>query len=85
MYEFDLEFYGAVSAKLVRMDVATREIRIYIPKRDASSSHWPRLTKVSEKIPYITVDWDLYVDEEEEKAQAKSDRIPYFPRALSTP
>ncbi len=39
-------------------------------KKDKEASYWPRLTKGTAKLNNITVDWNKYIDEDEENEEA---------------
>lgn len=38
-----------------------------LAKKDKEASYWPRLIKETGKNNYITVDWNKYIDEDDEK------------------
>jgi len=55
------------------MDVKANEVIVYIPKK-TSDAPWPRLTKSTDKLAYLGVDWDQFEqdsDTEEEKAKER--------------
>ena len=36
-------------------------------KSDTNKPYWPRLTKENKKTQYIQIDWDKWIDDEEEE------------------
>ena len=69
-YEVDIEFFKAVdaSAKGSTYKVLPRNVQMHIMKKeDDKEEFWPRLLadKAKEK-NQVQVDWDRYVDEDEE-------------------
>lgn len=46
-------------------------IRFNIVKKEAKSQYWPRLIKDTKKNQFIFVDFDKYVDEDEEEEEGK--------------
>jgi hypothetical protein len=41
-----------------------------LAKKDLTLKYWPRLTQESTKFTNITVDWNKYIDEEDELEEA---------------
>ncbi|PSC67277.1 HSP20-like chaperone [Micractinium conductrix] len=66
-YQLDLEFYGEIDEKDIKQHTTERYITLAIAKKGAHE-HWPRLLKAAGKpAPNIKVDWDKWVDEDEEE------------------
>ena len=75
-YEVNIEFFKAVDAEGSKYNVLPRSIQMHIMKKkkkeekddeDEDEEFWPRLLKdkLKEK-NQVKVDWDRYVDEDEE-------------------
>lgn len=65
-YQLDLAFCKAINVEESKVSVSPRQIFLVIEKAD-TDGHWPRLTKESGKhLSHIKVDWNKYVDEDEE-------------------
>ena len=45
-------------------------VQILLVKKDQESGYWPRLTEENKKFNNITVDWNKYIDEDEENEEA---------------
>lgn len=74
-YSFELEFYDEVSKEESKYTLESRNIFLNIKKVN-KTGYWPRLTKNTQKLPWINLDWNFYVDEdEEEEGDAK---VPNF-------
>ncbi|PRW61524.1 HSP20-like chaperone [Chlorella sorokiniana] len=66
-YQLDLELYGEVDDKDIKQLTTDRYITLAIAKK-GPQEHWPRLLKAAGKpAPNIKVDWDKWVDEDEEE------------------
>ena len=71
-YEVNIEFFKAVDAKDSTYKVLPRSIQMHVMKAtskdDEDEEFWPRLLKdkALEK-NQVTIDWDRYVDEDEEE------------------
>ncbi|EFN52096.1 hypothetical protein CHLNCDRAFT_139383 [Chlorella variabilis] len=66
-YQLDLEFYSEVDDKDIKQDTTERFITLVIAKK-GPHEHWPRLLKAAGK-PAPNVDWDKWVDEDEEEEE----------------
>ncbi|KAI6220587.1 CS domain and HSP20-like chaperone domain-containing protein [Aphelenchoides fujianensis] len=62
-YEADLELYAAVKGDERRQIATARQVELVIPKETAE--WWPRLLKKSVKVPWLKVDFNKWVDEDE--------------------
>ncbi|KAI3432351.1 hypothetical protein D9Q98_003908 [Chlorella vulgaris] len=66
-YQLDLEFYGEVDEDDIKQLATERFIMLVIAKKEPHE-HWPRLLKAAGKpAPNIKVDWDKWVDEDDEE------------------
>lgn len=67
-YEVNLEFLNALDAEGSTYKVLPRSIQMLLKKKEASDEFWPRLLKdkTLEK-NQVKIDWDRYVDEDEEE------------------
>ncbi|KAK9820424.1 hypothetical protein WJX72_010140 [[Myrmecia] bisecta] len=64
-YSLDLELNGPIDPKQSKISVSGRQVLLCLKK--TQEGHWPRLLAQSGKTPAnITVDWDRWVDEDEE-------------------
>ncbi|KAL4423659.1 hypothetical protein ABPG75_000960 [Micractinium tetrahymenae] len=65
-YQLDLQFYGEIDESDIKQHTTERTITLVIAKKPPHE-HWPRLLKPAGKTaPNIKVDWDKWVDEDEE-------------------
>ncbi|KAI6176517.1 CS domain and HSP20-like chaperone domain-containing protein [Aphelenchoides bicaudatus] len=62
-YEADLELYGPVKGTERRQIATARHIELVVPKE--TDEWWPRLLKKSIKVPWLKVDFNKWVDEDE--------------------
>ena len=67
-YGFDMEFFAAVNKADSKFNSKGRNPIITLAKEDKDAEYWPRLTKEKVKNSRITVDWNKWVDEDEEDA-----------------
>lgn len=65
-YDLQLELYEEISKEESKYVFATRNIFLNLKKKE-TGPYWPRLQKSSGKFNFINIDWNLYVDEDEEK------------------
>ncbi|KAL3693390.1 hypothetical protein R1sor_007041 [Riccia sorocarpa] len=64
-HELDLELFGRVNVGASKINVGLRHIFVVLQKED--NKWWNRLLKPDRKTPpYIKVDWNKWVDEDEE-------------------
>ncbi|KAG1338275.1 putative co-chaperone protein p23-1 [Cocos nucifera] len=71
-YEVDLELFDKVNTKESKFNIGTRSIGYVIKK--AEKKWWSRLLKGEGKPPaFLKVDWDKWIDEEDENEKAKDD------------
>ena len=68
-HDVSLELYGAV-ADDSRVEIKTthRALTITIPKTSVDGPHWPRLLLSAEKTRLVVVDFDSWLDEDDERA-----------------
>uniref|UniRef100_A0A7S2WXV0 CS domain-containing protein n=1 Tax=Chloropicon primus TaxID=1764295 RepID=A0A7S2WXV0_9CHLO len=70
-YGLSLELFGELNKDESKVSVGDRKIVLVLLK-SKSGPHWPRLLKAKGKAPQnIKVDWDLYMDSDEEEEQEK--------------
>jgi len=68
-YSLPLTFFKPIDVEASKVSVTPRAIFLVIAKKEAGEEHWPRLTKEPSKaMAHIKVDWDKWVDEDEEDA-----------------
>mmetsp|Transcript_31908 Transcript_31908/g.69683 ORF Transcript_31908/g.69683 Transcript_31908/m.69683 type:complete len:160 (+) Transcript_31908:76-555(+) len=65
-YGFDMDLFGQIVPEESKIAKTLRSIFLVIKKSE--EGHWPRLLKGKGKPPkYVSVDWDKWVDEDEEQ------------------
>ncbi|CAL5219392.1 g1216 [Coccomyxa viridis] len=69
-YALDIELFGEVSPDESKYSVSGRKIVLVVAKAGNTDEHWPRLLQSKDKQNNITVDWDKWVDEDEEDEAA---------------
>ena len=65
-YGFTMEFFAAVVKADSKFNTKGRNPIITLAKAETDGEYWPRLTKDKVKNSRITVDWNKWVDEDEE-------------------
>lgn len=65
-FDLTLELYKETIVDESKYNVKPRGIEIILKKKD-TSIWWPRLAKTTKKLHYITVDWDRWIDEDDEE------------------
>ncbi|KAG9451232.1 hypothetical protein H6P81_011197 [Aristolochia fimbriata] len=72
LYEIDLDLYDKVNVEESKSSIGLRNLR-YIVKK-AEEKWWKRLLKQEGKPPvFLKVDWDKWVDEDEEEQKVGAD------------
>jgi prostaglandin-E synthase len=64
-YKLDLELYGEVDKAQSKWTIDTRNIFLKIIKK-TKGPYWNYINKDKKKYNYIHIDWNQYVDEDEE-------------------
>jgi len=67
-FDLTIELFNEIDVEQSRYLVKPRGIEIVLKKND-TSVWWPRLAKTTKKLHYISVDWDRWVDEDDEDEQ----------------
>ncbi|KAI3926901.1 hypothetical protein MKX01_032816, partial [Papaver californicum] len=71
-YEVDIELYDKINVEESKFNNGVRNI-VYVIKK-AESKRWSRLLKQEGKPPvFLKVDWDKWVDEDDEKEKTDMD------------
>ena len=65
-YGFTMEFFATITKSECKHNTNGRYPVITLSKTDKDTEYWPRLTKEKLKNSRITVDWNKWVDEDEE-------------------
>jgi hypothetical protein len=65
-YSLELEFFEEISKEESKYVFATRNIFLNLKKK-TKGPYWPRLTKSAAKLNFLNVDWNLYIDEDDEE------------------
>lgn len=73
-FSFELEFYEPVNKEESKYTLESRNIFLNI-KKQTKGPYWPRLTKKTDKLNYLSPDWQLYVDEDEEDEDSKAPKL----------
>ena len=67
--DVSLELYGAVAdASRAETKITHRSLTVTLLKTDADAPHWPRLTLSAVKTRLVVVDFDSWLDEDDERA-----------------
>jgi len=64
-YSLELELFEEISKEDSKYVFATRNIFLNLKKKE-KGPYWPRLTKNTGKLNFLNVDWNLYIDEDDE-------------------
>lgn len=64
-HEVSLELFGKVKSDSIKSKNIGRCIEYVLPKEDPEAEYWPRLTKSSQKLAFLRVDFKKWVDEDE--------------------
>ena len=65
-----MELFSEVDTKECKTSVNGCFVQILLVKKDQEASYWPRLTKANGKFNNLTIDWNKYIDEDEENEEA---------------
>jgi len=65
-YKLDLPLYGDIDKDASTYKNTGRNISFVLMKLQKDQPYWPRLYSGVQKLPYVSVDWNLYVDEDEQ-------------------
>ena len=69
-YSFDIELYDEIDTENSKYTLDTRNIFLNLKKKK-EGAYWPRLTSEKVKYHWIEIDWNYFVDDEEEEEEAK--------------
>jgi prostaglandin-E synthase len=69
-YAFELELYDEVQKEESKFSLDARNIFLNIHKKN-KGAYWPRLTKGTQKLNWVGVDWTYYIDEDDEDEETK--------------
>ena len=72
-YEIDLDLYGEIVPDESKWNHKGRNIYINVAKKDKEAEYWPRFTKEKMKHPHIFIDWDKWIEEEDENEGGNAD------------
>ena len=66
-YEITLDFFKPLDKEGSKINVLERSVQMLLKKKDTEEEFWPRLLKDKHlEKGCVTIDWDRYVDEDEE-------------------
>jgi len=83
-YALELELYEEISKEESKYVFATRNIFLNLKKK-TKGPYWPRLTKNAAKLNFINVDWNLYIDEDDEEENSQHPNFANFGAEQSFP
>ena len=84
-YSLELEFFEEISKEESKYVFASRNIFLNLKKK-VKGPYWERLTKSPAKLNFLNVDWNLYIDEDdEEETAAKSPNFGNYGNEQSFP
>ena len=69
-FETSVNLFAEVIPSESKTNILGFQVQILLAKKDEGSEYWPRLTKENAKFNNITVDWNKYIDEDDEKEEA---------------
>ena len=69
-YSFDIELYDEIDTENSKYTLDTRNIFLNLKKKK-EGAYWPRLTSEKVKYHWIEIDWNYFVDDEDEEEEAK--------------
>eukprot|EP00814_Leptocylindrus_danicus_P011729 CAMPEP_0116028138 /NCGR_PEP_ID=MMETSP0321-20121206/15187_1 /TAXON_ID=163516 /ORGANISM="Leptocylindrus danicus var. danicus, Strain B650" /LENGTH=211 /DNA_ID=CAMNT_0003501909 /DNA_START=78 /DNA_END=713 /DNA_ORIENTATION=- len=73
-YTVAIEFFKPVSSEESTYKVLPRSVQMHVVKKDQEDEFWPRLLKDKAKEKnQVKIDWDRYVDEDEEEEEGGFD------------
>ena len=69
-YSFEIELFDEIDVENSKYTLDTRNIFLNLKKKKAGD-YWPRLTSEKIKYHWIEIDWNYFVDDEDEEEEAK--------------
>eukprot|EP01023_Acetabularia_acetabulum_P028243 TRINITY_DN2670_c0_g1_i1.p3 TRINITY_DN2670_c0_g1~~TRINITY_DN2670_c0_g1_i1.p3 ORF type:complete len:163 (+),score=33.03 TRINITY_DN2670_c0_g1_i1:37-525(+) len=66
-FEVSMKLFAEISGDEAQISNTPRKIFFVIPKKEVGD-HWPRLIKAAKKEPHIKVDWNHYIDQDDEES-----------------
>ena len=69
-YSFEIELYDEIDTENSKYTLDTRNIFLNLKKKK-EGAYWPRLTSEKVKYHWIEIDWNYFVDDEDEEEEAK--------------
>jgi len=77
-YSFDMTFFEPVIKSESKWNTKGRNVLLNISKKDKEQEEWwPRLTKEKVKNQQITIDWNKWIDpDEEEEVESNAPKNP---------
>jgi len=83
-YSLDLELYDDILKEDSKYVFATRNIFLNLKKK-SKGPYWPRLFKNSSKLNFVNVDWNNYIDEDDEEENTQQPNFANFGAEQSFP
>ncbi len=68
-YAFEIELFDEVVKEESKFSLDARNIFLNIQKA-SKGPYWPRLTKDTQKLNWVGIDWTYYIDEDEEDEES---------------
>lgn len=72
-YHLELEFYAEIDPAESKIRHSKHSIVIKLQKKDLDKEFWPRLTKGNHRLHFLKVDFDRWVDEDEQDEAPEED------------
>ncbi|KAF9786075.1 HSP20-like chaperone [Thelephora terrestris] len=72
-YAFDMELFGEVIPEESKRHLNSRRFSVILRKKEKKLEYWPRLPKAEQKSDFIKVDFDKWVDEDEQDGAGVSE------------
>lgn len=66
LYEFKIDFFDEVDVTASKWNKYGFHLQFIIEKKNKEAKYWSRLLKENKKMQNIHVDWDKYIDEDDE-------------------
>ncbi|CAN6674807.1 co-chaperone protein Sba1p [Trichomonascus vanleenenianus] len=74
-YAIKINFFDEIDVDKSHQHSTGRGLFLVLQKKNKQAEYWPRLTKESDKHPYIKTDFDKWVDEDEQEEQPEEDPL----------
>lgn len=65
-YKLYLEFFKEIDVSESKTNISDKEIFCMLRKKEQEATFWPRLTKDAHKLHFVKIDYDKWIDEDEQ-------------------